>query len=161
VVANDLTQWGYWIIPDEIPGEVRKADLARGHTDMYLSDYYHRRALEWITHHLSTFPRLVLGKLIRAFVPMPWLPVLGTWLAFSYRFLLDVLCLSLVKWWWPGISRLYLLLCLAMLLVLLITTVVYYGSFRFTHPSLEVFFVPCICVGLQHWRDSHKYRHAE
>jgi hypothetical protein len=160
VVANNLTAWGYWIVPDQIPGEMHKADLARGRTDMDLTDYYHHRAIEWIKHHLSALPRLLLGKLIRAFVPMPWLPVAGTWLAFSYRFLLDVLYLSLVRWWWPEISRLYLLLCLAMLLVLLFTTVLYYGSFRFTHVSLEVFFVPCICVGLQSWHDSHQHQRA-
>src|ERR1700722_115716 len=41
VVATDLSKWGYWIIPDEIPGEIPKAYLARGRTDVDLNDYYH------------------------------------------------------------------------------------------------------------------------
>ncbi len=140
VVANDLMFWGYWIIPDNVPGETPKSELARGRTDIELSDYYHAQAMAWIKGNLPNLPRFILGKLVRGFVPMPWLPVAGTWIAFSYRFVLDFLYLLLARWWWPSVSRLYLLVCLTALLVNLVTVVIYYGSFRFTHCAVEVFF---------------------
>ncbi len=153
-VATDLIAWGYWVVPDEIPGEMHKHDLAKGRTDLELSEYYHRRATAWIKSHLSTYPRLLLGKLIRGFVPVPWLPVAGTWFAFSYRFLLDVLFLVFARWWWPAMDRLYLLIFFASLLVTLATVVLYYGVFRFTHCAIEVLYVPCILLGFQRWRSA-------
>lgn len=151
VVATDLSKWGYWIVPNEIPGETGKAILAKGRTDVGLNDYYHARAMAWIKTHLADYPRLVLGKLIRAFVPVPWIPNASSWAAFSYRFVLDVLFLALAPWWWSAANRLYLLVLSAMFSLVLLTTVVYYGSYRFTHCA-ELFFIPCILLGYQSWR---------
>src|SRR5262249_51425924 len=42
--ANDLRKWGYWVVPDEIPGEPSKAELAaRFSTPLGLNDYYHQK----------------------------------------------------------------------------------------------------------------------
>jgi hypothetical protein len=158
VVANDLMYWGYWIMPDHIPGETTKSDLARGRTDLQLSDYYHAQAVTWIKANVRDLPRFILGKLVRGFVPIPWIPVVGTWVAFSYRFLLDFLYLVLARWWWPSVSRLYLLFCLAALMVNLTTVVMFYGSFRFTHCAVEVFYIPCIALGFQNRRADLKSR---
>lgn len=148
MVANDLFHWGTWVMPGKILGEIPKADLARGLTDAGLNDYYHARAIEWIKTHRSEYPRLVLGKLIRGLVPIPWIPLVSSWIAFGYRFLLDVLFIGLVRWWWPATNRLYLLLLCAMFSIVLITTVIYYGNYRFTH-CVELFFIPCILLGWQ------------
>jgi hypothetical protein len=152
VVATDLASWGYWIFPDAIPGEARKLDVARGRTDADLNDYYNAKAVAWFKTHLRDYPRLVLGKMIRALVPVPWIPHASTWVAFSYRFLLDVLFIALAQWWCAAANRLYLMVLCAMFSIVLITTVVYYGSFRFTHCA-ELFFIPCILLGWQRWRD--------
>jgi hypothetical protein len=150
IVANDLGLWGRWIMPDQIPGETPKLELAkRVRSDLELNDYYHRKGITWIKANLPALPRLVLGKLVRAFVPIPWVPLLSSYVAFSHRFLLGALCLSLAPWWWPALNRTYLLVVLAMLAAHLVTTVVYYADSRFTHCFVEIPFVPCIFLGIE------------
>lgn len=158
VVANDLTVWGYWIMPDSIPGEPSKLSLAKTlPSDLALNDYYHHRAVLWMKGHLLAMPRLVLGKLVRGFAPIPWRPLIPSFLSFAWRFLLLAAYVALMPFWWSKISRIYLLLCLAMFLVDIVTIVVYYGSFRMTHCFVEIFFVPCIFLGLQEY---FKTRHG-
>jgi hypothetical protein len=151
VVANQLSHWGYWIMPNDVPGEKPMLDRVkdgewRGFLD--LNDYYHKRGIEWIRGHGSALPRLVLGKLIRGFVPLPWVPGAAAYIAFGYRFLLDLLYIVLARWWWPALDRRYLLIAAAMFLVNLVTIVIYWGVYRFTHTSVEIFFLPPIALGL-------------
>jgi hypothetical protein len=154
-VANDLNVWGYWIAPSYIPGETRKALLVqRFGTEPELSDYYHGKAMAWIRGHLPAMPRLVLGKLIRAFAPIPWVPLPASYVVFASRSLLYVFAALLAPFWWHTINRLYVWFLSAMTSVLLVTTVVYYGTYRFSHCFVEVLLVPCIAVGFQHWRET-------
>ena len=155
-VADNLDAWGYWVIPNEIPGELPKLDLAQKlQTPLALNDYYHQKAVAWMKAHWRELPRLELGKFIRAFVPIPWAPMAASYAVFFYRFLLYALWVALIRFWWPGISRTYLIFCLAMMCVHLVTTAVYYGSYRFTHCYVEVLFVPCIAFGLERWCRLH------
>jgi hypothetical protein len=146
-VATDLQYWGYWIQPDLIPGEPRKADLMRTMDQLSINDYYHRRAVNWIHNNLASLPRLYLGKLTRAFVPMPWVPSVASYFAFSYRLLLDVLFVALAPWWWGKVDRRYLVFLTAMFLVNLATVLVYWGVYRFTHVFVEIFLIPPILIG--------------
>jgi hypothetical protein len=152
LVAHNLEYWGYWVFPDDIPGETPKLELARQlGNDLALNDYYHRRGGAWVKMNLRFIPRLELGKFIRAFAPVPWTPLTWSSLVFFCRFLLYVFWSALLPFWWPRMNRTYLLFCLAMAVVHVITTAVYYGLYRFTHCYVEVFFVPCIAYGLQEW----------
>jgi hypothetical protein len=73
LTANEVISWGAWNSPDNIPGEMRKAVLAkRLPSDLALNDYYYSRGMAWIRTHVGGLPRLVLGKLVRAFLPLPW-----------------------------------------------------------------------------------------
>jgi hypothetical protein len=49
-------------------------------------------------------------------------------------------------------NKTYLLFCLAMAIAHVVTTAIYYGAARFTHCYVEIFFIPCIVLGLQQWR---------
>jgi 4-amino-4-deoxy-L-arabinose transferase-like glycosyltransferase len=152
VVANDLMNWGYWIMPDEIPGESPKLKLAKTFpSELTLNDYYHQKAMTWIKQNPSAVPRLILGKFVRAFAPVPWKPQVLSFIAFFGRFLLYVIALLLLPYWWWSIDRKYILFLGSMIIVHLVTTVIYYGEFRFTHCFVEIFFVPCIFLGLQNW----------
>jgi 4-amino-4-deoxy-L-arabinose transferase-like glycosyltransferase len=152
VVANNLDYWGYWVMPDTIPGEVPKLQLAHQlGTDLALNDYYHKKGVGWIKANLSAIPRLELGKFIRAFVPIPWKPLPVSYFVFSCRLVIYVLWLLLLPFWWPKISRTYLLFLLAMFITLSITTAVYYGTYRFTHCYVEILLIPCIVLGLGEW----------
>lgn len=153
VVANNLEYWGYWVMPDYIPGETPKLKLAHQlGCDLALNDYYHRKGVAWLRNNVGALPRLELGKFVRAFVPIPWKPRLESYVVFSCRFLLYVLWIALLPFWFPKINRTYLLFCLAMAIIHVITTALYYGLYRFTHCYIEIFLIPCIALGLQEWR---------
>jgi hypothetical protein len=160
LVAHNLEYWGYWAFPDDIPGEVPKLELAkRLGNDLALNDYYHRKGVAWVKANLRSLPRLELGKFIRAFAPIPWAPLTASYVAFFCRFLLYVGWLALLPFWWRGMNRTYLLFCLAMAVVHVITTAMYYGLYRFTHCYVEILFVPCIAYGLQQWLASTRSSH--
>lgn len=152
LTAHNLEYWGYWVLPDDIPGEVPKLELAkRLGNDLALNDYYHRKGVAWVKSNLRGLPRLELGKFIRAFAPIPWAPITASYIAFFCRFLLYVLWFALLPFWWRGMNQTYMLFCLAMAAVHVITTAMYYGLYRFTHCYVEILFVPCIVYGLQQW----------
>lgn len=155
VVANNLEDWGYWVMPNDIPGETPKLQLARQlGSDLALNDYYHRKGVDWVKQNLTSLPRLELGKFVRAFAPIPWKPRIESYVVFSCRFFLYLLWISFLPFWWRRINRTYVLFCLAMAITHLITTAVYYGLFRFTHCYIEILFIPCIAFGWQEFRNA-------
>src|SRR5437660_1726230 len=84
-VATDLTNWGYWTFPNNIPGETPKFELAKRMNEIELNRYYKQKGMEYIRENWFAYPRLILGKLIRGFVPVPFVPVKATYLAFLIR----------------------------------------------------------------------------
>lgn len=154
--ASDLNFWGGWLFPDAIPGETPKAVLAkRLPSDLALSDYYYSRGMAWIRNNVARLPRLVLGKIVRGFVPIPWAnsPSPQEYMAFCSRLVLQVLFLITIPFWWPGMNRQYLLFLAALGISHLITTVLFFGLVRYTFCFLEVFTVPCVGFGIDRWLD--------
>lgn len=152
--ANNLRDWGYWVFPDVIPGETPKAELAkRLSSDLAVNDYYRRKGLAWIRNHVSAMPRLIVGKLVRAFVPIPWAdsPSAAEFAAFIYLFALRVSFWALAPHWWPRMNREYLLILGAIGICHLITTVLFYGSARLSYCFFDVFSLPCVYCGFEHW----------
>ena len=161
--ANDLNSWGAWAFPDAIPGETPKAVLAkRLGSDLAVSDYYYGRGMAWTRNNVAGLPRLVLGKLVRGFVPVPWAksPPLQEYVAFSSPLVLQVLFLITIPFWWPGMNRQYLLFLAALGISHLITTVVFFGQVRYTFCFLEVFAVPCVAFGIDRWLDRRRQAEA-
>jgi 4-amino-4-deoxy-L-arabinose transferase-like glycosyltransferase len=152
IAANNLEWWGYWVMPELVPGEKPKGTLARElGSDLALDDYYHRKTMDWIRSHLSAMPRLELGKFVRAFVPVPFVPRPESYAVFFCRFLLYAFWFALMPYWRRQMNGAYLLFCLAMGITQIITTAMFYGIYRFTHVYIEVLFIPCIALGLQGW----------
>jgi len=151
VTAGNLEYWGYWVIPDQISGETPKLELAKSLSEIQLSDYYHEKAVQWSKQNLGQIPRLVLGKLVRALVPLPWWPVAASYVVFAYRVALWLLAIVLVRFWWADAGRLYLVWLGANFGLVLATTILYYGTYRFTHCTVEIFFLPLISLGLEKW----------
>jgi hypothetical protein len=149
-VANDLNWWGYWIMPNEIPGEQTKQALAATRTEVELNKYYHDRAVEFIRDNWFSWPRLLVGKLVRGFVPVPWAPLAASYVAFLCRACVYAAFIA-ACFLWRGHNVPYSLLVGAMFLVTLETTVIYYGAFRFTF-CVEPFLFPFIvAAGVGLW----------
>ncbi len=79
VVATDRQFWGSWIMPDEIPGEAPKFELAKTMSDVELSRHYHNEGVDWIEWNPRDFAWLTVGKLVRGFLPIPWNPQPATY----------------------------------------------------------------------------------
>jgi hypothetical protein len=96
-------------------------------------------------------PRLIVGKMVRAAVPVPWAqsPPPAEFAAFLCRFMVQLSFLALIPYWWPQMNRTYVFFLAALILCHVITTVIFYGSARFSYCFLEIFFVPCIFCGIE------------
>lgn len=151
VVASGLDEWGYWVFPDLIPGEVPKQVLGKRMTEAELNRYYRQKGISYVRSHWLSYPRLILGKLIRGFLPIPWIPRMTSYLTALPRVLLYVafFC-SLRSTLIPNAT--FGLLMVALLLVTILTTVIFYGTFRFTL-CLEPYVICCVAAWLaQHWK---------
>ena len=153
-VATDLTNWGYWTFPNNIPGETPKFELAKRMNEIELNRYYKQKGMEYIRENWFAYPRLILGKLIRGFVPVPFVPVKATYLAFLIRLILYIAFLRALR---RRIiqDQLFLYLLIALFAVTVATTLIYYGTYRFTF-CLEIYMICCVAASLvnawRHWR---------
>lgn len=148
-VANQLEAWGYWVEPDSLEGELPEREVARTRTAVEMNDYYRAKAKAWIKSHVSSLPRLWLGKLVRGYVPLPWRPLTASYVASAYRVVLDIFFLVLISRWWPRLNPQYGIILGSLFLTSLITIVVYCGVYRFAHCTVELFFIPLIAAGLE------------
>jgi hypothetical protein len=143
-VASDLSVWGYWVFPNDIPGETAKKDLARTMTERQLDRYYHRKGIAFLKQHWFEVPRLELGKLIRGFVPVPWVAGWGSYAVFLFRAILYAgILLSLKSF--RTLDESYRTIVGGMFLVVLLTVLLYYGTYRFTF-CVEVFLIPAVAI---------------
>ena len=148
IAANNLGLWGYWVYPPEIPGEIDKRVLAAGMSDeAVLDDYYFKKGKEYAITHKAALPRLVLGRLIRAYIPVPWVPAAADDAVAALRIALYVIFAATFSVWRRTSGPIFNVLLLTMTLVSVSGVVLFYGSPRFAF-VLEVFFVPCAAFGL-------------
>jgi hypothetical protein len=145
VVETQLNHWGYWIVPDDIPGERSKQELSRDKFEAQVNTYYHDKGMQYIREHLFTLPRLIVGKIVRGFIPVAWSPVPSRMVVAFFRLCLYGAFLTFFRSWHPR-NEIFDALVASMFLVTLGTTVVYYGSFRMTF-CLEPFLIPFIAAG--------------
>ncbi len=129
--ATDLEKWGYWVFPNEIPGEPVKRDIVstmRGEKE--IDDYYFKKGVTFVMENPRQLPRLILGKLIREYVPIPWDPSPMALVGSAYRGLLLSLLVMYLRTAVREMSDVTGGVILAMLATNLVTVIVFYGSAR-------------------------------
>lgn len=146
VTAGDWRYWGYWVFPDRIPGETPKQKLALAMDEAELNRYYRHKGLSFLRANWESIPKMVVGKLVRGFVPVPFVPRLTSFLGSFFRAALLGAFLFLVLRHGPA-DRWDSTLLWAVFLVVLVTTLVFYGSARFTF-CLEPFLMPPVAAVL-------------
>lgn len=149
VVANQFAEWGYWVMPNRIPGELPLWELARTMSEVQVNDYYHQKAVGFWMGHWPILPKLILGKLVRGFVPIPFKPRPESYIVFFFRAVIYLgLLLALRKslHMYPT----YMYLYGSTFLIILITTVIYYGTYRFSF-FLELPALPLIASTVQQY----------
>ena len=150
--ANDLSKWGYWVFPDEISGEKLKKELSQKYNQVELDRYYNNKGVEYLKNNILSVPRLVLGKVIRAYVPIPWVPSLESFVAFGYRFVCYLLVVLLVAKW-KNLNSEYNLILGVMFITSFVTTISFYGAARLTFPFELFFMIPAGVLFLKRSRE--------
>lgn len=145
--------WGYWVFPDNIPGETPKRVLAGEMSGWALNKYYHQRAVSFLQSNITLLPWMFLGKLARGFVPIPWTVNKIAYIASLPRFLLYVMVMWVLRrQGFRAADNINILLASVFGLVL-VTTLIFYGTYRFTfclEPFLIVYVSPAATAL---WRD--------
>lgn len=141
VVANTLEHWGYWVFPNLVPGESPMGALADTMTEYEVDAYYYEKGKAFIRANGFAMPRLWLGKLVRAYVPVPWKPSWGAYAVSGYRWLLYVLAIWGMGAVWRRTDPLYRIAVPAMLLTSAATVVLFWGCARFAFAA-EPFLLP-------------------
>lgn len=146
-VAENLSHWGYWMFPDDIPGETPKGDLAKQMNEIELDEYYFNKGKAYLRENWFSSPRLFLGKLVRAYVPVPWKASMGSYVTNALRAALYLA--FFVTWgiWSRRLPRLWHVVLLGMMLVNLATVLIFYGTARFTY-CVEPFMLPAAVGGM-------------
>jgi hypothetical protein len=143
-VASTLPVWGYWVFPNEIPGETTKKNLAQTMSERQLDRYYHRKGMAFLKQYWFELPRLEVGKLIRGFVPVPWVANWGSYGVFFFRAALYAGILLNLRTF-RAMDAPFRIIVTGMFLVILLTVLIYYGTYRFTF-CVEVFLFPVLAI---------------
>jgi hypothetical protein len=146
VVAENLEFWGYWVFPDSVPGETPMRELAATKSEYEVDDYYYRKGTAYITGNIMKMPRLWLGKLVRAYVPIPWKPSMGSYAVSAFRWLLYAgvvlgLCVG-----WRGVRPVYHAALLSILATGAVAVLGFWGCARFAF-AMEPFLLPIVGAG--------------
>jgi hypothetical protein len=150
VVATNRHYWGYWVFPDAIPGETPKAILAGRMSECEVNQYYRGKANVFIRSNLAAMPMLWLGKLVRAFVPVPWNLTVETAVVSVYRWVLYLASIVGIVLLWRVVDVRYNVAVMAMLAVTVITVLWFWGCARFAFAA-EPFLIP-FAAGAVTWR---------
>jgi 4-amino-4-deoxy-L-arabinose transferase-like glycosyltransferase len=143
IVANDKTYWGYWVFPNAIPGETPMVTLAQSMSEYDVDVYYNDRGKAWISAHKSDMPTLLLGKLIRAYVPISWSRSLPSYAMNGFRAIYIGLAALGFVLMWRKVDRGYFEIVAGMILTSVVTVLMFYGYSRFAY-AVEAFLAPFI-----------------
>jgi 4-amino-4-deoxy-L-arabinose transferase-like glycosyltransferase len=147
VVAGSREYWGYWVFPNNIPGETPMVELAAKMTEYEVDAYYYNKGKEFLCSNPSRIPKLLLGKIVRAYVPVPWKLRLGSVVVCTVRAALYLGFLIGIFFFWHRTEVIYRAIFLAMIATNVFTVLVFYGYSRFTF-ALEPFLIPFAAMGL-------------
>lgn len=146
VVADTLEFWGYWVFPNSIPGERPMYELSQTMSEYEVDVYYFNHGVAWIRQHVSAMPRLILGKLVRAYVPVPWKLSAKSAAVSMFRLALYMLSAVGLCLWWRRMDSVLRGVLVAMLLANVLTVAAFWGCARFAF-ELDPFLIPFAVAG--------------
>lgn len=140
-VAEWGKYWGYWVFPNAIPGEKTMAELATTLTEYEVDEYYTSKGKRYLGENLQAMPRLLAGKLVRAYAPVPWTLTWGSGAVSAFRWCLYLVAAVGIWRLWRETDNLYKAIFGAMVLANVTTVLVFWGCARFAFP-LDPFLLP-------------------
>jgi hypothetical protein len=146
VVATNRQFWGYWVFPDGVPGEVPMARLAMGMSEYEVNQYYMWKGMAFVKGNLDAMPMLCLGKLVRAFVPIPWKLTAETAVVSVYRWVLYLTSIVGIVLLWRATGVRYRVAAVSVVAATVVTVIWFWGCARFAF-AMEPFLIP-FAVGM-------------
>jgi hypothetical protein len=146
IVSGTHEFWGYWVFPDQIPGEPEMEELAKTKSEYEVDCYYYDKGKDWVRTHVGQIPGLMVGKLVRAYVPVPWKPTKATVAVSVLRWVLYLAALLGVIIFWRALDLRFRIILGAMILTNAATVVIFWGCARFAF-AVEPFLIPLACAG--------------
>lgn len=145
IVADTLEYWGYWVFPDEIPGEKSMREMSATMSEDQVDCYYFAKGRQYIRTHWFSMPRLLLGKFVRAYVPVPWKPGWQVYAASAFRWLLYIMFAVGICSFRRAISPTYLTVLAAMILTNILSNLIFWGCARFAF-AIEPLLMPIAAI---------------
>lgn len=146
IVAHLGEYWGLWIFPDAISGEVPMRELAANGSELDVDAYYYGRGKTYVSEHITKMPGLLLGKLVRAYIPVAWKLSLGGLGVSVYRVVIYILASIGVYRMWSTVLVSYKVLFWGMLFANIIMVLTFWGCARFAF-VMEPFLLPFAACG--------------
>ncbi|MFT7489544.1 MAG: hypothetical protein ACI9OU_001948, partial [Candidatus Promineifilaceae bacterium] len=147
VVARDKAFWGYWVFPNQIPGETPMVELAQSMTEYEVDCYYYERGKRFVRENARAMPVLLVGKLVRAYVPIPWGRSFPSYASNAFRLVFMLAAIHGLVFFWRRTDARYLWLMGSMVATSVATVLVFYGYSRFAY-TVEIFFIPFVSAGV-------------
>jgi 4-amino-4-deoxy-L-arabinose transferase-like glycosyltransferase len=147
VVANDKAFWGYWVFPNQIPGETPMVELAQRMTEYEVDCYYYERGQRFVRENARSMPVLLVGKLVRAYVPIPWGRSFPSYASNAFRLVFMIAAIQGFVLFWRRTDARYLWVVGSMVATSVATVLVFYGYSRFAY-TVEIFFIPFVSAGV-------------
>ena len=147
VTAYDFKYWGYWVFPDQIPGETPMVVMSHRMSEYDVDVTYMNKGKQFIHEHPGRMPWLLLGKLVRAYVPVPWKPIPSSIGMAGLRFVLYGFFLVGLKRHWRRLPPTYRAVFVGMVLTNVLMVLSFYGYSRFAF-ELEPFLMPLAAVAM-------------
>ncbi len=149
---NDLSAevggqcWGYFVFPNKIPGAPSMRSLAETMSELEVDAYYQEKGKKWLSNNRSKLPGLLLGKFLRAYIPIPRTRGVIVLAGSAYRWMIYLLAV-LGGWiYWrkksfvesPHLFITVIAVCIAQLF----TVLMFCGYFRYVLASELLLVVP-------------------
>jgi len=147
IVAGQKKFWGYWVFPDQIPGETTMWNLSRTMSAYEVDVYYTNKGKTFVRDNLLGMPKLELGKLVRAYVPLPWNPSLRSCALAAFRWALYIGLVLGLACAWGRLDRVGRMSLVAVGLTNVATVLIFYGYTRFAF-VIEPFYLPFVGVAV-------------
>ena len=122
-------------------------ELSRTMSAYEVDVYYVNKGKTFIRENLPSMPGLMLGKIVRAYVPIPWNPSLRSSALAAYRWAITIGLILGCFYVWGGLSHEFRLALLAMWLTNVATVLIFYGAARFAF-AIEPFYLPFAAVAV-------------
>lgn len=160
VVATQSKSWGYWVFPNEIPGEFPMGGLAKSMSEWDVDAYYMKKGKAFVRDHRAQMPKLLLGKLLRAYLPIPWTFSIGTLVVSAFRWVLYITAAVGFVMGRRELPPVYGRCLVAMFLTSAMTVLVFWGCARFAF-AVEPFLLPfCAMAVTALWAKMRGHRAA-